>query len=135
VVLSTSNPHWRSDDQHIGEGREWTHARMRHQSQRFGTMRLKDLFDAAGINKDGTNALSHRFRDTFAVKLLERGTSIESVSVLLGHKSIRITEKHYSPWVRSRQEALEVEMKNAWKGDATLKQAGTNRVQTHGPVN
>jgi integrase/recombinase XerD len=98
-------------------------------------MRLKELFDAAGIKKDGTNALSHRFRDTFAVKLLERGTSIESVSVLLGHKSIRITEKHYSPWVRSRQEALEVEMKNAWKGDATLKQASTNQVQARGSVN
>jgi integrase/recombinase XerD len=98
-------------------------------------MRLRDLFDAAGIVKGPTNAVSHRFRDTFAVKLLERGTSIESVSVLLGHKSIRITEKHYSPWVRSRQEALEVEMKNVWKGDATLKQAGTNRVRTQGRVN
>lgn len=96
--------------------------------------KLKDVFDAAGIEKQGTSAVSHRFRDTFAVKLLERGTSIESIAVLLGHKSIRITEKHYSPWVRSRQDALEVELKNVWKGDATLKQAGTNQVQTQGRV-
>jgi integrase/recombinase XerD len=92
-------------------------------------MRLKDVLDDAGIAKGPTNAVSHRFRDTFAVKLLERGTSIESVSVLLGHKSIRITEKHYSPWVRSRQEALEAEIIEVWKSDPTLKQAGTNQVQ------
>jgi hypothetical protein len=26
---------------------------------------------------------------------------IERVSVLLGHRSVRITERHYSPWVRA----------------------------------
>ena len=75
-------------------------------------MRLKDVFDKGGIAKGPTNAVSHRFRDTFAVKLLERGTSLESLAVLLGHKSIRITEKHYAPWVSSRQEALEAEITN-----------------------
>jgi integrase/recombinase XerD len=49
----------------------------------------------------------HRFRDTFAVALLEGGVSIETVSVLLGHQSIRVTEKHYNPWVKTRQEALD----------------------------
>jgi integrase/recombinase XerD len=29
------------------------------------------------------------------------------VSILLGHTSIKTTEKHYAPWVRSRQVALE----------------------------
>ncbi len=53
------------------------------------------------------NAEWHRFRDTFAVELLNQGVSIERVSCLLGHASIRITEKHYSPWVRSRQEQLD----------------------------
>ena len=93
--------------------------------------RLHDLFERAGVEKGPTNAVSHRFRDTFAVKLLERGTSIETVSVLLGHKSIRITEKHYNPWVRSRQELLEAEIQNAWTHDKTLsaKTTGTNQVQ------
>ena len=78
-------------------------------------MRLTDVFDDAGIAKGPTNAVSRRFRDTLAVKLLERGTSIESVSEPLGRKSIRVTEKHYSPWVRSRQGALEAEITQAEK--------------------
>jgi len=32
---------------------------------------------------------------------------MERVSIVLGHSSIKVTEKHYSPWVRARQEQLE----------------------------
>ncbi len=60
------------------------------------------------------NAHSHRLRDTFAVALLLKGVPIESVSILLGHASIRITEKHYAPWVRERQERLEEMVRRAW---------------------
>ena len=59
----------------------------------------------------------HRFRDTFAVELLNQGVSIERVSCLLGHASIKITEKHYSPWVRSRQEHLDVIVAQALSKD------------------
>jgi hypothetical protein len=31
------------------------------------------------------------------------------VSVLLGHQSIRVTERHYAPWTRSRQEQIEAD--------------------------
>jgi integrase len=55
----------------------------------------------------------HMFRDTFAVELLLAGVPIEQVSRLLGHKSIRVTEKHYSPWVQARQEQLEVSVQKA----------------------
>jgi hypothetical protein len=37
---------------------------------------------------------------------------IEQVSVLLGHSSLKITEKHYAPWVKARQEQLEATV--AW---------------------
>jgi site-specific recombinase XerD len=56
---------------------------------------------------------THRFRDTFAVGLLEKGVSLETVSILLGHQSIKITQKHYSPWVKTRQNALDREVSEA----------------------
>ena len=49
---------------------------------------------------------AHRLRDTFAVELLVKGVPISDVSVLLGHSSVKITEKHYAPWVKARQDRL-----------------------------
>ena len=93
--------------------------------------RLKNLFDLAGVPKGQGNAVSHRFRDTFAVELLLAGVPIERVSILLGHQSVRITEKHYNPWVRSRQEQLEADVARTWERDPVLVQKiqGTKRVQ------
>jgi integrase len=68
--------------------------------------RLADVFMKAKIPRGH----SHRLRDTFAVSLLEAGVLLDSVSVLLGHKSIKITERHYSPWVKTRQDALDREI-------------------------
>lgn len=50
---------------------------------------------------------SHMLRDTFAVELFLVGVPLEQVSKLLCHSSVRITEKHYSPWVKSREQQLE----------------------------
>lgn len=71
---------------------------------------LDTVFEAAKVH----GAHSHRFRDTFAVSLLEAGVSIENVSVLLGHASVRITERHYKPWVKTLQKKLEDEVRKAW---------------------
>jgi integrase len=49
----------------------------------------------------------HMFRDTFAVEMLLSGASMEQVQTLLGHKSIKTTEKSYVPWVRARQDMLD----------------------------
>lgn len=49
----------------------------------------------------------HRFRDTFAVELLKAGEDIRTVQLLLGHSSIRTTEKHYAPFVAAFQERLD----------------------------
>lgn len=71
---------------------------------------LDSVFETAKVH----GAHSHRFRDTFAVSLLEAGVSIENVSVLLGHSSVRITERHYKPWVKTLQKKLEEEVRKAW---------------------
>jgi len=34
---------------------------------------------------------------------------------LLGHSSIKVTEKHYSPWVRAHQEQLEADARRSWQ--------------------
>ena len=52
------------------------------------------------------------------MNLLNAGVSIEAVSRLLGHSSIRVTEIHYAPWVKSRQDALDREILKA--GSANL---------------
>jgi integrase/recombinase XerD len=82
---------------------------------------MRRLFELAEL--PGGHA--HRFRDTFAVELLLAGTPIEEVSRLLGHRSIRVTEKHYSAWVRSRQERAEALVKTAWESDPLLNPTAT----------
>ena len=41
------------------------------------------------------------FRDTFAVECLLAGVPLERVSVLLGHASVKVTERHYAPGSKS----------------------------------
>jgi len=42
---------------------------------------------------------------------------MERVSVLLGHSSVKITERHYAPWVEARQAQLEKDLVRAWRND------------------
>ena len=57
---------------------------------------------------------ANRFRDTLAVELLLAGVPLERVSVLLGHQSVKVTDKHSTPWVRARQEQLEQDARRTW---------------------
>jgi integrase len=65
---------------------------------------------------DGTpkRCHAHMFRDTFAVELLNKGVPIDRVSLLLGHSSVKVTEKHYAPLVKERQQQLESYARMAW---------------------
>jgi integrase/recombinase XerD len=75
--------------------------------------RFRRLFALAEI-PDGH---AHRFRDTFATELLLAGVPMERVSVHLGHRSVKITEQYYSPWVASRQRQLEADLERVWSRD------------------
>jgi integrase/recombinase XerD len=72
---------------------------------------LWKLFRLSGVK----GAHPHRFRDTFAIELLLAGVRLEQVSMLLGHSSVKITEKHYLPWVKDRQEQLDASIRRAWQ--------------------
>ncbi len=71
---------------------------------------LKKLFGLASV-PDGH---AHRFRHTFATSLLLAGVPLDRVATLLGHTNSKITEKHYAPWVRARQEQLEADVRRVW---------------------
>jgi integrase/recombinase XerD len=78
---------------------------------------LRKLFRIAALcYSDGSSkpCRSHMFRDTFAVELLLAGVPIDQVSALLGHRSIKMTEKHYLPWVKARQKQLTASVRRAW---------------------
>ena len=91
----------------------WTGNSTLHTAIGIWQRTLRSLFKLAGITK----GVAHRFRDTFAVELLLAGVSTEEVAILLGHSNIAITQKHYSPWVRSRQQQLEANLQKAWNRD------------------
>jgi len=63
---------------------------------------LQDLGTSLGIE----GVRPHRFRDSFAVNELNLGTPITDLKDLLGHSTVAITEKYYSPWVQSRETHL-----------------------------
>ena len=76
--------------------------------------RIADLRHADGTRK---SCRSHMFRDTFAVELLLAGVPIDQVAALLGHRSVKMTEKHYLPWVKARQKQLTASVRRAWFGN------------------
>ena len=85
------------------------------------------------------NGHPHRFRDTFAVNLLLKGVRIEQVSILLGHSSVKVTEKYYAPWVKARQEQLEADVRQTWdeprgaeSASARAGRAARRRTAAHG---
>jgi integrase len=66
-------------------------------------------------------------RDTFAVEMLLAGVPLEQVSILLGHKSVKITEKHYAPWVKARQEQLAANVRKAWSALDNGRESSTSK--------
>jgi integrase len=80
---------------------------------------------ATGVDKGENFMVSHRLRDTFAVECLLAGVPLERVSILLGHSTIKVTERHYAPWIQKRQQQLEADLRAMWSND----EQGTKEVQ------
>jgi integrase/recombinase XerD len=123
-VVSILNRVPRLSDDHFF----WTRKSKLHTAVGTWQRSLRNLFILAGIE----NGHAHRFRDTFAVELLLTGTSIEEVAVLLGHSNIKVTQKHYNPWVLKRQKLLESNVQRSWRDDPILLAMGTRRVRREG---
>lgn len=80
------------------------------------TQRIKKLNDYLSLTDEEGKPMefrSHMLRDTFAVELLLAGVPLEKVSKLLTHRSVKMTEQYYSPWVKRRQEQLHDELQAA----------------------
>jgi integrase len=87
----------------------WTGNGLRKSAVADWQRALRRLFELADVTGN-----PHMFRHTFATALLSKGVPIEDVSVLLGHKSIRITESYYSHWIKARRERLEERVRELW---------------------
>jgi site-specific recombinase XerD len=70
---------------------------------------FRKVLKLAGV--EGGHA--HMFRHTLAIELLEKGITVEHVAAILGN-SPAIVYKHYSPWVASRQKALDEAVMSVW---------------------
>jgi integrase/recombinase XerD len=67
----------------------------------------------------GITGTPHRFRHTLAVNMLNHGSSIEDVALVLGN-SPQIVALHYSTFVTSRQERIAKEIEKTWARPAKL---------------
>jgi integrase/recombinase XerD len=74
---------------------------------------IAPCFKAARLAGEG-HMMSHRLRDTFAVELLSKGVPLEEVSKLLGHESLKTTERHYAKWIKGRQDRLDALVVGTW---------------------
>lgn len=76
------------------------------------------LFEAAQIDCGESVMRSHRLRDTAAVEWLKLGFDLYAVAKLLGHTSVKTTEKHYAKWVTDLQRAAEQRLIASWDNPA-----------------
>jgi integrase len=78
----------------------------------FG-VQLAGLFRNAGIKFD-QHHISHALRNTFAVDLLEKGLPLETVSLMLGHQSVKTTELYYADFSKGYMDRAEARVRSVW---------------------
>jgi integrase len=76
------------------------------------------LFKQAGVEGH-----CHQFRHTYATRLLQAGVPLDTVSIMLAHSSVKITQKHYAAWTKERREKIEAAIRKTWDTNATRAKA------------
>ncbi len=94
----------------------WTGAGRPVTAAKYWRVRLKLVAKSAGV----AGFHPHRLRDTFAVALLMAGLSMDDVSTLLGHSSVRTTERYYAPWNLARRGRLATLVREVHQQDPIL---------------
>jgi integrase/recombinase XerD len=56
----------------------------------------------------------HQFRHSFTTRLLRAGVTLDTVSIMLGHSSVTITQRHYAAWTQERREKIEAAIRKTW---------------------
>ena len=82
------------------------------------SMYVRQVLEKAGVRVKGVrdpNGLNHRFRNTFAVDLLEKGVPLETVSLMLGHASVTTTERYYAAFTGDYMARAEKTVRNTFK--------------------
>lgn len=95
VVLRAIQPLRGSDPRYFW----WTGRGLVNTAAKYWRQRLNRVARQAGIEGFRT----YRLRDTFAVSMLAGGAKLQDLKELLGHSSVRTTEKYNAPWDRSRR--------------------------------
>lgn len=81
-----------------------------HTASDLWRKRIKAICKTLKISPDHP----HRFRHSLAADLLTKGATVEQVAAILGN-SPAIVIKHYSQWIKSRQDALDAMLKKTWE--------------------
>ena len=77
----------------LSHGSEWVFPTAKGGRQTHLLCRLKKLAEAAGV----PDATLHKFRHTYATRLLESGCDIVTVQKLMGHSDIETTRQYLNP--------------------------------------
>lgn len=62
----------------------------------------------------GVDGHCHQFRHTYATRLLLAGVPLDTVSIMLAHSSVKITERHYAAWTKERREKIAEAIRRTW---------------------
>jgi site-specific recombinase XerD len=73
---------------------------------------IAKVMKKAGVRLAGK--LAHRFRNTFAVGLIEKGVPLETVSLMLGHQSVTTTERYYGDFTKGYMDRAEELVRFSW---------------------